>query len=174
MDDFEEGIEVLQQMIDRIKISEILISTTETTEDERLDTKFFESKRKIRNIYYEDSILEEVIISKINNFEKFKTVVDEVLNTNIEINEKCGITLVDVSKTVFNKLENHKGKKLGDQESLYVLNKLREKYPNRLFKRDMMYCLYDVNTKKHSSATTVFGGLMLKDRPRLLPKIYKL
>lgn len=130
-------------------------------------------KKKRRELQFEDSTLEEANELKIPGIENFKKVTEEMINTRIEVNKDYGTTLVDVSKIIYDKLEDKRGKKLNEQQSLYVLNKLREKYPNRLFKRDKVYSLYDITTNKHNTATSVFGGLMLKDRPRLLARVYK-
>lgn len=131
--------------------------------------KIVSNKGKSKLVEYDDSPLEEIDISKIENIDIFSKIVDEVIN-RIKIDSDYGTTFADISKAVYDKLDNRKYKKLGDRETSYLMNKLREKFPGKLLKRTMQYGLYDTNTNTHSTGTSVFEGLKFEDRPRLLPK----
>lgn len=127
-----------------------------------------------RKIEYDDLPLDNVNMSRISDQDNFIKIVDDVLNKKICLYEGGATTLTDISKYIFGMLQNHKGKVLNEQESLYLLNKMIKMFPGKLFKRGISYNLYDFKTKKYSNATTVFGGLLFEERPRKLSKIYKL
>lgn len=183
MNEFDEIDKILRDtitQIDDLNLSEndplTFIQSKSSNDISLLPQSIIENnnKRKLRIIEYEITFLDQVNESKIHDLDNFKNTVNQIINTNIEVNDKHGTTLLDVCSTIHDKLGDRKGKRLNGQEKLYVLNELKKKYPNKLFKKDIIYSLYDINTETHSSATTLFGGLLLKDRPRMLPKNYKL
>lgn len=136
-------------------------------EESLLQRLIVENKKKKKNIELDETPLIEIDNTRIDNFEIFSKIVEDVIN-EIEINEDCGTTLIDVSRFIRSKLNDHKGKILTDPESDYILYKLREKFPGRLYKRPGSYGMYDISKKKHTTCTTVFGGLLFNEHPKLL------
>lgn len=170
--------EIIKQNLSKIEdnlVSSVVLpeeSFIEPPEYERINSSLGENKKIKRKIDHDDSPLDEIIITKIINLEIFKKIINETI-MRITIDEEYGTTLADICKSIHSNLEYHKGKKLGDQETIYVLNELRKIFPNRLLKRGISYSLYDINSNKHGGATTVFRGLKFEDRLRKLPKAYR-
>lgn len=130
-----------------------------------------DNKRKKKIVEYDELPLYKIDIIRITNYEIFSKIVEEVID-KIKINEEYGITLLDITKVIHDKIDQHKGKRLNNNESHFVLNKLREKFPGRLFKRGLSYSIFDVTLNKYTTVTTVFGGLLFDEKPKKLPKAY--
>lgn len=154
-EDLRETIESMRKDLEKMKL----------TMNEQSNNSGQVSKEENLSIH-DDLPLDVVDKSKIKDINSLKKIIDEIIE-RIKINEECGTTIADISASICNKL----GKlKLERQETLYLKNALREKFPNRLLKSGKSYSLCDIDTKKYTSATTVFKGLLFEDRPRKLPK----
>lgn len=167
---------VKEEIIDKNNISNDIqnivssLSTITIKEDNKSSDD--KEKKKNKSIEYDDLPLEEIDASKIMNFSKFSGAINEVIK-KIKIDEDCGTTLADISKSIIIKMGYPEGKRFNEQEKTYLLNELRKKFPGRLLRRMNNYNLYDFQTRKNSGATTVFRGLIFEDRPRRLPKILR-